>query len=588
VATEDQPLIQQMRAALRADPVEFVVLVSSLLSAVESPADELDPFDELDAAGIPHVSLAEMVESFAGIDVAETTAALHVVAAMTADELLAARIRRGLGERRQPVPEDVRELASARVVGATLMGHELDDGDNVILSVRWPSGREVTPVVYIDHNLGTIVKDAFVINEPTPGVLDTYEALMAEEGHSGELVPLALEDARAKVAEAIEAGRDYVPLDPESEWPASRPFIQMLLRTMPEGGSSSAGRAGYPDLSVDEVVDGFLDSREAAALLVVVPEDELVEAAELLVSHAAEHAGHPLRWSGVSTEIALTQYLPWDPSVAPETLDAVPDVLPALVRYCHRVAGMGAESTSQALAAVEHYLPEFERVRALPSVVALRQTTVEVAAMLAGDPGPYRRRSLLEEVGGQAAADALDDAPLPDEPVDLSAVPADIHDVVRAVVELTDEFADEIAEQDRFRYADDVRGRVPGVEGDPAHGRRLAVELRTACRRFVARVAAADPAVFRRSSRADTAAAAVMWAVGRANGLVGPSPAPLGAGETQAWFGLSSSPSQRARTMLSVLVGDGRQPDGRVVLGSPDLLTSARRAALMRERDRLD
>jgi hypothetical protein len=581
---EDQPLIQQMRAALRADPVEFVALVSSLVSALELPGDERDGRDE---PSVPRITLAELVESFAGIDVAETTAALHVVAALTADELLAARIRRVLGERRQPVPEEVRELSAARVVEATLMGHELDDGENVILSVRWPSGREVTPVVYIDHNLGTIVKDAFLVTEPTSRVLESYRALMAQQGHSGPLEPAALEDARAKVSEAIAAGWGYVPEDPESEWPACRPFVQMLLRTMPGGGSSRVGRAGYPDMSADEVLDGFLDSPEADAV-VGVPEDELAEAAELLVGHAAEHAGHPLRWSGVSAEIALTQYLPWDPSVPPEILAVVPDVLPALVRYCHRVAGMGADSTAETLSAVERYLSEFQRVRGLPSVVALRQTTVELAAMLAGDSRPYLQRRLVEELGSQAAVDALDDRPLPDEALDLSGVPADIHEVVRAVAELTDEFADEAGEQDRFRYAENLAGQVYGGEGDPAHGRQLAVELRTACRRFVTRVAAADPAVFRRSSRADTAAAAVMWAVGRANGLVGWPPAPLASGETHAWFGVRGSPSQRARTMLSAIGADARRSYGEVVLGSPDLLTGARRAALLRERDELE
>ena len=59
-----------------------------------------------------------------------------------------------------------------RVVVST---HVLGDGDNVLLGVRL-AGHELTAVVYIDHNVGTVVKDAF----PVPGSVTDVVARMRE------------------------------------------------------------------------------------------------------------------------------------------------------------------------------------------------------------------------------------------------------------------------------------------------------------------------------------------------------------------------------------------------------------------------
>ncbi|MGB9372664.1 MAG: hypothetical protein WCA82_00745, partial [Jiangellales bacterium] len=84
---------------------------------------------------------------------------------------------------------------------------------------------------------------------------------------------------------------------------------------------------------------------------------------------------------------------------------------------------------------------------------------------------------------------------------------------------------------------------------------------------------------------AETAAAAVVWVVGRANELVGPPPAPIGSGDAGAWFGVRGSSSQRAEPMLRAIGVDPSRRYGGMALGTPDLLISTRRAALMRQRD---
>ena len=61
------------------------------------------------------------------------------------------------------------------------MTHVLGDGDNYLLEVRFAGGERISPIVYVDHNLGTVVKDAFVIPASLDAVVDRYEQLMEED-----------------------------------------------------------------------------------------------------------------------------------------------------------------------------------------------------------------------------------------------------------------------------------------------------------------------------------------------------------------------------------------------------------------------
>jgi hypothetical protein len=123
---------------------------------------------------------------------------------------------------------------------------------------------------------------------------------------------------------------------------------------------------------------------------------------------------------------------------------------------------------------------------------------------------------------------------LPDEPLDVSAVPADVHDRVQQVVALTDALADEPTKVGASAYADTAQGPTMSIGDEEEHGPAIARELRTARRRCVAGVAASDPQLFRRRGRVETAAAAVVWAVGRASRLAGAAPAPIPSGEMHA------------------------------------------------------
>ena len=152
--------------------------------------------------------------------------------------------------------------------------------------------------------------------------------------------------------------------------------------------------------------------------------------------------------------------------------------------------------------------------------------------------------------------DRLDDSPLPDEPFQWDGIPDDVIVRVGEVVALTDRCCEEM----------------------------LDVEYRTACRRVLARVAVGDPEVFRRKGRAETAAAALVWIVGKANEVFERRVGGMQVRDLMSHFGLGqSSIAQRAATMLRA---GGFPGDTYIVrLGSPDYSVAARRRRIIKMRD---
>jgi hypothetical protein len=166
-------------------------------------------------------------------------------------------------------------------------------------------------------------------------------------------------------------------------------------------------------------------------------------------------------------------------------------------------------------------------------------------------------QSLEERVGGADALDTLDADPLPDETFPWAAIPPDIQGTVGAILELSDTCCEE----------------------------HFDIEMRTACRRVLAKVAEADPAIFRRRAKIENAAAAIGWITAKLNGLYGGRLARLHAKDHMAYFGVSGSAgSQRAATMVRALGNDGFgwNPS----LGDAGLLLSTTRADIIELRDR--
>jgi hypothetical protein len=244
-------------------------------------------------------------------------------------------------------------------------------------------------------------------------------------------------------------------------------------------------------------------------------------------------------------------------------------LLRRFVLFCHGERGIRASLTAETLEAVDRWEPDYQRVIRSPrkqGPAALLEAFEAFSPDFSWDspyqPLSYRQvmlEALEEAVGGETTLDSLNDRPLPDEAFPWEAIPTDIADRVNEVLEMSD------------RYCEDT----------------LDLEYRTAARRLLAAVAAGDPAIFRRKARANTAAAAICWIIGRANDLFSYSGRGMLVKDLMSGFGITQgSLSQRGATMLRAAGIDDQQYSADLRLGSPRFLVSRRRARIIELRDR--
>jgi hypothetical protein len=580
------------------EPLDLLAEVSSLVNALDprsaSPMSPPEGHDELP-------TLAELVASFIEVDRPETTALLAGLAHLADDELLRARARRAVAGRQHPLPDWLQQLGATTVTSTVRMEHVLRDGDNIVVGLRLGSGHPICLVAYVDHNLGTLVKDAFAVPEPFDELLAAMAA--AADDPDVTFVDLDPADARAQLVQAIDrAAMTFPPFETDS-WPACRPLLEWALRLLPDGGEGFV-RPAWPEADRAALAERFFASVPGR------PFDDAVHRALIdpLLAFACDYGpGDPLRWSPTSVEIALTDFFPRKVLAPASVLADLPALLSAFVRFCHGERQVRRALTDDTLATIDELAPEFRQAiasparRAIPGSLlraALRDgdeaagravaeivaagTTIDwdddtwdeddddwddeldaLAELLDTSQAGMGRRMLAllaDAVGGPAALDQLGTEPLPDEPFDWSVVPDDIRPVVGEVLDLLDGCCDD----------------------------RLDVEYRTACRRLLAKVVAGDPRVFRRRGSPTTAAAAICWAVGKANDLffAGHGGISTTATALLSWFGLSGgSVSQRASTLLRA-AGYSTWYGGDVRLGDPGLLVSSYRATVISRRDR--
>jgi hypothetical protein len=543
-------------------PWPLVELVSSLIAAVDEP--DPDPFARpAPAPASGGTDLSGLVRSFLELDTPESTALLSTIAELVADEVMTRRITRELAGRSHDLPRWLEQLGPLEVVRVLELSHVLGDGDNVALGVRTAAGHEGTLVLYVDHNLGTSIKDAFVVENPLTVVADRFLEATHEDPDL-TVVQLDPADARVRLAQAAEAASNAWPPLETDTWPACRPLLEWSLRHLPPGGNGYT-RPRWPAARREELIAEFLASPHGRDH----DHDDGIELLSALLSFGCDHGnGDPLRWSPVAVEILLNDWLPRRALLPASQLLGAPRVLGDLVRFGHERLGIRDELTTQTVRAVSHCTKEFEELVRRNDASA---AAAALARIVGGDedarwdvpldddvlPTGYRELMLgllREAVGGEDALRTLETEPLPDEALEVSVLPEDVRERVREVADLTDRCCDHLLDR----------------------------EHRTACRRLLVDVAVADPQIFRRRGRAETAAAAVVWIVARANRSFDPHRGGLSSKGLSEWFGISGGPTARASTLLRALdVGEERRYGNDLRLGTPRYLVAGRRGAIL-------
>jgi hypothetical protein len=541
------------------EPLDFLAYASTLLAAVDLRGQ--NPFGR-ELAGRPErATLAGLLESFAEVVLPETTALLAVLAELGPDELARARARRALATRSHSPADWLAGLGEVSVYRAMESTHVLGDGESVLLGVRL-SGHELTAVIYIDHNLGTVVKDAF----PVPSPVSEVAGLMRQSADDPDVRfrDISLADARARVAAAIELGAVMFPPFETDTWPASRPLTEWLLRLLPEGGTGYI-RPTWTKAAKKKLANRFFES-EFGQPLDDADHRDLLD--QFLWFGTDYGPGDPLRWSPVAVEMLLADWIPRKIVASPGYLSKAPALLRAVIRFCHAERKIRPALTDQTLAAVDEHAREYQRVIRSPRP----QGPMALLAAIGvaddrtpwqdepSDAGRYFLDTLAGEVGGADALDSLDDTPLPDqEEFGWDGVPADLRDRVGEVLAACD------------RCCDDLFG----------------AEYRTAGRRLLARAVPGLSGMLRKTTKPEVIAAAACWVIGKGNQRFGQGPGELRVKDLTSYFNLGqSSVSERG---YQIMRAAGVQPAGAypaVRLGSPDLLVSGRRRRIIELRDR--
>jgi hypothetical protein len=560
-SAEPDLLADVRRALADRHPLSLLSLVSTLLCVTDSRRNH--PFARPDAPDLVALTREELVLTFLDAPAPETSALLAVIAEMAGDDdVLRARIRRELTARPKVEPAWLAQLSETSTYRAVRMSHVLGDGDNVMLGARLPGGHELTCLVYIDHNFGTLVKDAFVVPEAIASMVAKFKRVTKDP--DTRWYDISLADARAWVDAAIElAAITFPPLETET-WPACRALVEWITRGLPEGGTGYQ-RPQWDSSELARLADRFFASPYGARL----DDPDHRGLLESLLWYGTDYGpGDPLRWSPVKMEILLDDWIPRKIVAPAEYLAKAPDLLRAFIRFAHAEVELRSDLTDGTLATIDDWEPRYQqtirspRLQGPAALLAALGVDTEDTEDMADMPVPENfETSMLDwlawDVGDRTQLDRLDDTPLPDEPFRWDDIPDDVTARVHEVLALTDRCCEEM----------------------------LDVEYRTACRRVLARVASREPEVFRRKGRAETAAAALVWAVGKANDLFEHRAGGMQVRDLVSHFGLGQgSVSQRAATMLRA--GGFHDDTYNVRLGSPDYLVAARRRRIIKIRNR--
>lgn len=558
-----QPLVHDLRKQLRsAEPMDFLGLISSRIAALERPRRDQPPSE-----------LSGFVESLIGTDLAETTAALTALAALVPDADLFEDIRAELAHRSQRLPLWLRDIHGTEVTDAAIVGDPGGAGDHIVLGYTWADGTASSLVVHVDHDAGTVVREAFTPGGAFAEVMDRFNELLDDEP-AGLTETLALDDARALLEEALHNG-DELGDDVESDsWPMARPALEWLVSLMPEPEDVELDDApfeSWTDLVQSMVTErrpllqdfGTSDAASSRGLRLTGPGQDRAALGLVVAATATLTDEEFLSWTPGRVR-QLFDVLPTMFLVGSAVARRLPVVLEALAVWSLARLGASAQEVASVQEGARFCGAEYVAIATSPQAALLRDATRGYEALVdqqvpglpiieladEDDFDEWLLDHIAAKVGGRDALMALDTEPLPDEAFDWSVVPDDVHAAVEQVLEPLDEFT----------------SRVGGVE------------YRTACRRFLAAVVAGDANVFRRRASAAGSAGAIAWLLGRENGFVSASGASMRAQDLWAQFGVSGSSSRPDTFRQAIGVRWGG------LVGRPQWLVSARRQALIRQR----
>ena len=363
----------QQSSRARSDEAELAELLAGLAKLAAETAPE--PVDALEAeqwassligmmqtSGLPGESIESvfvppLIRAFEDLCSEEALAALRAIGAICAPENK--ELIRGAGDRLAATglaePPWVERLGQTEPTAAALMCEEaFDDGVSVMVEFAEPNANAHTIGIYIDHNLGGIVKDVFLAGSLTD-VRDQLQRQTA--GEAGVTIrDLDLAEARARVDAALYM-LDHTYDPPITEDVRSmRALMATRMRLLPEGLDPPEDHVDVTPEERDALLEDFLSSPEGRTWH---GDEDAEDVAGLAIEFGADYNhGGPLRWSPVVVELFMTSWLARKVTREPEFFERVPDVLCDWVAYAGRRRGVGSAPLREAVGAVDTYRAE--------------------------------------------------------------------------------------------------------------------------------------------------------------------------------------------------------------------------------------
>ena len=303
------------------------------------------------------IFLPGFVDAVEALGTAPALATLRALTAVAAPQH--AQVARAAGDRLAvsgvAEPPWAEGLGRHRPTAAALVSEQaFDDGVSVVVELGAPGAEPHTLGVYVDHNMGGLVKDVFLA-----GSLDGVRAQFDRRGPDGvglSIRELDLAEARTRVEAAL-----YM-LDHTLDPPVSedvrlmRALMGARMRLLPEGFELRDDKRELTPEERDALLADFLGSPEGRRWR---GDEDAEDVAHLAIEFGAVYNhGGALRWSPVVVEIFMTDWLARKVTRENDFFARVPDVLRDWVTYAGRRRRVPAAPLREAVAAIEHYREE--------------------------------------------------------------------------------------------------------------------------------------------------------------------------------------------------------------------------------------
>jgi hypothetical protein len=246
-------------------------------------------------------------------------------------------------------------VAAARPVAAALQYEEaFDDGVSVIVEFDGSGDGPHTLGIYIDYNMGGLVKDVFLA-----GPLSEVRAKLSVRAPNGVRLAvrdLTLAEARARVLAALDVLDDTYDPPVDEDVSRLRALIDARFDRLPAGFQLGDQYEEIPQADRERMLQAFLASPQGERWRGDEHAEDVVATA---IDFGADYNhGGPLRWSPVVVEIFMTSWIARKVIREPAFFELVPDVLPDWVAYAGSRRDVPAEALSEAIEAIATYRNE--------------------------------------------------------------------------------------------------------------------------------------------------------------------------------------------------------------------------------------